>query len=223
VGYIYRVDAALDLKNETLCRSLAETIAWCGAQRITASVEETGDVKHRRILGHQAAELMNRAFLDRNRFWNRILRRNYTDTRLWRQGEELHRQADLSSIAPLEGQLRSPSLRPNMSLAEVRTATGRDELVLSVVARRSELVGVQERSADASVGKLLLYAPAENLADGAARYASKGFFDVDNVPPWDTWVSFSRGILLSWVPPQLVPLAQSGIDVNPECCIQWIE
>ncbi len=104
------MDAALDLKNETLCRSLAETIAWCGAQRITASVEETGDVKHRRILGHQAAELMNRAFLDRNRFWNRILRRNYTDTRLWRQGEELHRQADLSSIAPLEGQLRSPSL-----------------------------------------------------------------------------------------------------------------
>jgi len=40
----------------------------------------------------------------------------------------------------------------------------------------------------------------ENLADGAAKHPSKGFFDVDNTPPWDTWVAFSHGILLSWVP-----------------------
>ncbi len=71
--------------------------------------------------------------------------------------------------------------------------------------------------------KILLYAPEENLADGAAKYSSKGFFDVDNVPPWDTWLTFSNGILLSWVPELLVGLAQNGIDANPEGCIRWLD
>ena len=136
---------------------------------------------------------------------------------------ELFRQADLSSIAPLEGQLRTPSLRPSSSLPEARTATDRDDIVRSVVARRSALVDAQSLPGDVRVGKLLLYAPEENLADGAASYASNGFFDVDNVPPWDTWVAFSHGALLSWVPPLLIGLAQSGIDVNPEGCIRWID
>jgi len=46
--------------------------------------------------------MVRRAFMERNAFWNRVFRRNYTDSPLWRQGMELHRLADLSSIAPLE-------------------------------------------------------------------------------------------------------------------------
>jgi hypothetical protein len=39
-----------------------------------------------------------------------------------------------------------------------------------------------ERSAeDLAGGRILLYAPEDNLCDGAAQYASKGFFDVDNI------------------------------------------
>jgi hypothetical protein len=37
------------------------------------------------------------------------------------------------------------------------------------------------------------------------------------------WVTYSGGTLLSWVPPQLLTVVQSGIDVNPECCIRWME
>jgi hypothetical protein len=217
------MDVTHDLKSETLRQSLAETVAWCGNQQIIASVEDTEDVKHRRILGRQAGQLTRRAYMERNRLWNRILRRNYTETRQWRQGMELYRQADLSSIAPLESQLRTPSLRPSSSFSEVRAAADRDDMVRSVIARRSALVNAQPQPRDVSEGKLLLYAPQENLADGAARYASNGFFDVDNVPPWDTWVAFSQGALLSWVPPLLTGLAQSGIDVNPEGCIRWID
>jgi len=136
---------------------------------------------------------------------------------------EMYCQADLSSIALLEAQLRTPSLRPKILLGEARTATDRQELVRSVVVRRSELVRGQDYVVDGSEGKLLLYAPEENLADGAAKYVSNGFFDVDNVPPWDTWMAFSHGILLSWVPPQLIGLAQNGIDVNPECCVRWLD
>ncbi len=79
-------------------------------------------------------------------------------------------------------------------------------------------------------GRLLAYQPDMDLACGAAQAASRGFFDVDNAPPWDTWVAMVQEsgadaipYLVSWVPRQFVSLAQKGIEVNPECCIVWLE
>src|SRR5689334_16323998 len=37
-------------------------------------------------------------------------------------------------------------------------------------------------------GRLLAYFPFDSLAGDAAEKASRGFFDVDNIPPFDTWV-----------------------------------
>jgi hypothetical protein len=79
-------------------------------------------------------------------------------------------------------------------------------------------------------GRLVVYFPDDDLADGAAEVQSRGFFDTYNAPPWDTWVAMvedgpadrPRPYLVSWVPPELVALAQSGIDVNPERCIRWL-
>src|SRR5262249_9402333 len=53
---------------------------------------------------------------------------------------------------------------------------------------------------------LLAYFPDENLSDGAAAVASDGYFDYDNIPPWDTWVVYVAAdhLLLSWVPDALV-------------------
>jgi len=73
-----------------------------------------------------------------------------------------------------------------------------------------------ECSCNEAGGQLLLYNPNENLACGAAEHSSNEFFDVNNVPPWDIWVDFSEDTLTSWVPPALVDVAQTGIDVNPE-------
>ena len=53
------------------------------------------------------------------------------------------------------------------------------------------------------------------------------------MPPWDTWVdyckdeqsnidSFDSEYLIAWVPPEFVGLANEGIAVNPEQCIQWL-
>ena len=79
-------------------------------------------------------------------------------------------------------------------------------------------------------GRLLVYHPYANLADGAAEAESYGFFSIDNEPPWDTWLAFfsdgkddlSYGsYLLAWVPPQMIDLANAGINVNPEVCILW--
>lgn len=77
-------------------------------------------------------------------------------------------------------------------------------------------------------GRLLVYEPELNLYDGAAMNASEGFFDGDNVPPWDTWLAYivdtveeNQTYLIAWVPPELLELASDGIDVNPEDCIRW--
>lgn len=79
-------------------------------------------------------------------------------------------------------------------------------------------------------GRLLAYRPDMDLACGGAQAASRGFFDVNNAPPWDTWVAMAQEsgadaipYLVAWVPPQFVSLAQQGIDANPECCIVWLE
>jgi len=214
---------------EGLSVSLAETIEWCERQKIVGTFDEGEEIKRRRNLGKEANELIHRAYEERNRFWNRLLRRNYAHSRLWRRGMELYRQADLSSIAPLALQLRTPGLAPTKSLSEVQTEPEREEVVRSVVLRRSRLLSSGTEIAkvkfdyDLGGGRLLLYVPAENLADGAAEYVSGGFFDLDNTPPWDVWVTYSHGILLSWVPPHLLTLVQDGIDMNPECCIHWMD
>jgi hypothetical protein len=69
----------------------------------------------------------------------------------------------------------------------------------------------------------LIYYPFENLACGAAQVSSSGFFDVNNVPPWDIWVGFSETAIISWVPRVFVETAQRGIDANPEGCIHWAQ
>lgn len=81
-------------------------------------------------------------------------------------------------------------------------------------------------------GRFMVYFPDENLCDGYAELVSKGFFDVDNIPAHDTWVSFfeedrlspsARRHLLCYVPPAAVDAANEGIEGNPEQCIDWLD
>ena len=74
---------------------------------------------------------------------------------------------------------------------------------------------------------MLGYVPDDNLADCAAEAETRGYFDCDNVPPWDTWVGYVHEAersqyLISWVPPCFLQLAGRGIEVNPEECIWWL-
>ena len=85
--------------------------------------------------------------------------------------------------------------------------------------------------AEASRGRLLRYDAANNLCDGAAEVETDGFLDLENAPPWDTWVAyvlnpdapemFFRAYLLAWVPEAMVAAVARGIAVNPEECIAW--
>lgn len=116
----------------------------------------------------------------------------------------------------------------------------RQQLVERLATRRAKLLEEQgitplQLVPPLTGGRLLAFNADQTLSDGAANSASRGFFDDDNVPPWDTWIAymtddmvdsrprypFSSSSLLSWVPERLIEKATAGIEVNPEACICW--
>jgi hypothetical protein len=127
--------------------------------------------------------------------------------------------------------LRTANLRPRL-LEESRASA------VDAVAYARELYGgIEIRKAtipgNLGGGRLLVYFPNNDLACGAAEQETAGFFDTNNVPPWDTWVayfhdeqpnidSFDTEYLIACVPPVFVDLANDGINVNPEQCILWL-
>lgn len=119
-------------------------------------------------------------------------------------------------------------MRSGMSLFD------RQNSVQNVCDRRAELLKSSGLAASfprsMPAGKLLLYAPDVNLFDGAAEDATRGFFDLDNVPPCDFWIAYVvqrepkrkfDSFLICWIPGALVDLVDSGIRANPEECIVW--
>lgn len=223
------MDVSFDLTSEKLRASVAEAMAWCAGQPLTSHIEETEEIKKRRMQVEQAHRLMTQAYLEERRFWNRVFRRDYRKTREWQLAKKLLLEADAASLKPpLADQLRTPDLKPNSSIGENCSESERNGLVASVVNKRSELLrsrGLRTLSdvgAGQGGGRILVYVPAENVADGASEGASSGFFDLYDAPPWDVWVAYSGGTLAAWVPSQLIGLAQSGIDVNAVDCIRWL-
>lgn len=134
----------------------------------------------------------------------------------------------LTSLADFRSEMLRPSLFHD----------GMDDLVRDLgQSRQHQLryrnLQVQHESPVIASGKFMLYFPDENLADGYAEAVSGGFFDGDNVPACDTWVSFfseegyprrpARRYLLCYVPAPLIGAADAGIEGNPESCIVWLE
>ena len=129
------------------------------------------------------------------------------------------------SLKDLRHSLRTEKLCPHP------LAGTRSDVVQSVAEARHVALGWPQFSPARSLanGRLLLYEPDVNLACGAAEAESNGFFDVNNVPAWDTWVWYIEGesvennYLISWVAPQIVDVVEAGVIVNPEECIQWAD
>ena len=129
--------------------------------------------------------------------------------------------------------LRSERFRPRI-LEIDRAAVVRDvahSRSYDPVARAAVPVSATE---DLLGGKLLVYFPDMELADGAAEAETMGFFDVNDAPPWDTWVALFSDLepigeadravyLVSWVPATLTSLVQRGLDVSMTECIAWLE
>jgi hypothetical protein len=211
----------IDLDSAGFKRSLAEAIAWCATLPLTNHLDEPAVIRYRRALVQKSHRLFRRGY-ERLRYnWQEL-----TQSEEWHQSRALLQEADPLSLSTLDAQLRSAPLKPSFAMDEFANDKHWADAVAEVVAKRSQLLGEVSPENEASAqtqGPLLLFVPSETLMDGAAKYSSNGFFDVNNVPPWDTWVSFSGRTLLSWVPPVLMETAQRGIDANPEACINWID
>jgi hypothetical protein len=213
----------IDFTSTDFKRSLAETVAWCASQSLTADITESASIRHRRALFEESCRLIQLAY---ERVNHSLFRRNVSKTKEWRRSMILLKEAGPDSLALLKDQLRSATLKPSFPLDDLGINAPWEQALAEVVGKRAQLVSrpaSQERDAAKLGGRFLFYVPSENLADGAAQYASNGFFDVNNVPPWDIWVAFSEGTLVSWVPTVLVELAQKGIDANPEGCVRWAD
>jgi hypothetical protein len=203
---------------------VAEVALWCSLQQLTGFHQDSADEARRRELMREAARLLATARY-KGDSW---LQRSRPGERRWTRAMNLLREADPDSLAPLEHQLRSSTLKQADSIGSSYSEESRQEMVNRVIDLRSSLIKSHPPSEHAIPpsrlrGKLLLYIPCENVSDGASRYASNGFFDLYDCPPWDTWLQYSDRTLISWVPEILFPLAQAGIDANPVECIKWAD
>jgi len=221
-----RVEEALIQKR------LTETIAWCSLQNLESDPPETDEFRRRKQLERQGSELYRRGKLleKKGRLQSWLLSRLHLGSQedakeLQRQGLELMHSGNITSILPLNDQLRTPALKPRPFFDP---QTDRSEVVEELLEKRAALLRKQNAypkslSSNLAGGKLLAYEPDDNVADGASQYQSKGYFDEDDAPPWDTWVCYFDRHLVSWVPPQLLDLVSKGIAVNVVDCVRWID
>lgn len=83
-------------------------------------------------------------------------------------------------------------------------------------------------------GRLLLFFPNSSTSDGAAPLNSDELFDLDDIPPWDTWVGFLladkpepfcsiQACLVSWIPDQYIKLVASAINHISDGCLVWAD
>lgn len=74
-------------------------------------------------------------------------------------------------------------------------------------------------------GEILVVELDNTLKDGASESCTKGFIDLNDCPPIDTWFYLTEGnvgrILYAWIPQQFVSVVQDGIDVNVTGLFRW--
>jgi len=131
------------------------------------------------------------------------------------------KEAQPDSLAPLENQLRSTVLKPSSPIGDICSKPEMiDAIVAEVVKKRSQFLAIDpsdqtDYQSLKSAGRLLVYEPSENVSDGASRCASQGFYDPSDAPPWDSWVHYSEGSLICWVPAALIPFVPEWHRCKP--------
>lgn len=130
--------------------------------------------------------------------------------------------------------LRWNPANPRSSLRDLEFSpdvfgSNRYYIVNSVVfARRYALRDLDEdSSAYEPRGKVLIYEPDMNVADGLSEGETGGFFDANDCPPWDLWIGLvrdkGRDYVLAWIPESLIGLVNLGAEVNCVDCFYWAE
>jgi hypothetical protein len=206
---------------------LAETIAWCNFQKLINKPIESQEIKQRRSLGERAA---NHAFaahqLESASVFKWVNRGKVKA--MMAEASQMLAEARLDEIRPLASQLRTPELKPSLQLYRATSEAERSGVIEMVgEARASRLLKGAAYPAPLSVeftgGKILRCTARGEIADRSPGYESRGFFDNDCAPPWDTWVCWRDGCLVAYVPRVLCGLAQRGMETDLLECIRWAD
>jgi hypothetical protein len=203
-------------------QAVEETAAWCALKLKGAPLVDAKVVTQRRVADREFSQLMNNAREKANRRW---FPAELTRTKEWHRAHVLLGRIR-EALSPMRLSFRSAALKPEFDFDTSQTIEAWAGAVTQTTAKRSSCLSRTALGEDAgwvNRGRLLLYSPEENLACGGAEVRSHGFFDVNNVPPWDLRVAFSERTLVSWVPAHVIEAAQPGIDANPEACIRWAD
>jgi hypothetical protein len=118
-------------------RSLAETVVWCNLQRLTSVAAETDEMLRRRNQIEEAGRILQRAQARAERKW---FRQDVYKSRDWQRAMRLLKEAKPDSLAPLEGQLRSSLLEPNIPLSRPQPEAERERIVTELINKRSQLL-----------------------------------------------------------------------------------
>ena len=174
-----------------------------------------------------------------------ILERRIAETAAWCRPR--------ASLADPMKSLRSERLAPPADIWDVGAvrpletfnarflaqALARQGQVERVCKKRSEILQESHFASNGPVpkdGQIFIVDVSESMNDGLAEAYTDGFFDVLNVPPWDTWLAYIvetkpnappvvegdvnfMEFLLFWVPAEFVSLAEAGRGCNAEACI----
>jgi hypothetical protein len=98
-------------------------------------------------------------------------------------------------------------------------------------ARRRELarlgIPVVPVGPDLAAGRVL-FTTIDTDSCEAATGPSNGYYDLDDLPGWDTWfwhrpTDRPWGAIYCWVPARLVELARAGMDVIPVLSVEWAD
>jgi hypothetical protein len=101
----------------------------------------------------------------------------------------------------------------------------RFRVVQELAAKRRALMPTDaglQTDPDASAGAILTF----NLD---VRAETDGFFDAQDLPPWDTWIGYEmtdrakEPVLLSWVPGHMRSFAERAIQVHMCDAYAWLQ
>ena len=125
------------------------------------------------------------------------------------------------------------------------------EAVARLATERSRLLQAAGRyppklARDLAGGRLLCYAPYENLAEGSEAEETQGYFDLNAAPPWDSWIILAQAAtsyytphtpwprhdpqhgwygvyIVSWVAADWVARVHQGLTTSTTECVYWAD
>lgn len=141
-----------------------------------------------------------------------------------------------TSAASLSGRYRSQALRPRdiamrgarlQGLSEDNIHRERGGVVEKLVADRAKLLESIGDARPMVGGELLTFDVDASFYDGVAAVETHGFFDEEDLPPWDTWVAYGvvknlAPRLISWVPQEHVKLVERAVAVHVCDAYAWL-